>query len=172
MLDGFGGQARGLALAFDAVKARGIGRYLGAKSTSQQGIHGHSISLARDVPQRNIQRADGRHHRALAPVVSSGVVHAVPQHFGGERVGSQQQRLERMLDRRCRYFGRLQALGKGLAPADQARVGENLNQGGAALAHPALGECEGLGERAFEHMDPDLGDLHGQHQPALSRVAV
>ena len=56
--------------------------------------------------------------------------------------------------------------------AGQARVGENLNQGGAALAHPALGEREGLGERAFEHMDPDLGDLHGQHQPALSRVAV
>jgi hypothetical protein len=109
------------------------------------------VELAGDVPQGGVHRVDAGNDRAFAAVVARAVVHVVPQHFDVEWVVVDDQRLQRMFDQRSRNLRRLQALREGLAPADEAVVGEQLDQGGAALSHPALQESEGLSQRALQH---------------------
>ena len=46
------------------------------------------IVFAGKIPQRDVDRADGRHHRTLAAEVAGGVIHLVPEHFDIERIGA------------------------------------------------------------------------------------
>ena len=154
------GEALAFALSLDAVEAGRIGLHARAEGAAEQLVDRRLIELAGDVPQRDVDRADRGHDRAFAAVVARHVIHAVPQHFGVERIGAGDERPQRLVDDSGGDLGRLQPLRERLAPAGDAFVGYHLDQRGGALAHPALRERERLGERALEDVDGDVGDFH------------
>src|SRR5882672_8951032 len=94
------------------------------------------------VPQRDIDGADGGHYRTLAPVVARHVIHPMPEDFDIERIGADEQRFQRLVDRRRRDLRRLESLGESLAPAGEALVRDDFQQGGRTLFYPALRKCE------------------------------
>src|SRR3954471_10815225 len=55
--------------------------------------------------------------------------------------------------------GRLQSLAKRLASADEALVGEHLDERRATALHPALRKSERLLEGRAQDVDPNLGYL-------------
>ena len=88
MAQRFLGETLAFALAFDPVEAGGVRLHARAERAAEQLVDGHVVKLAGDVPQRDVDGADRRDHRALAAVVARHVVHPVPQHFGVERIGA------------------------------------------------------------------------------------
>ena len=127
---------------------------------ASSGVHRHAERLSRDIPQRDVDARERAHHRALLPVVARVVVHAVPEHLDVARVGTEQDGLQRMLDCRGRDLRRLQTHADRLAPAGQAAVGDDLDQGCAARLHPALRKCKWRLQRRRQAIGLDVGDLH------------
>src|SRR5258706_3150992 len=118
------------------------------------------MKLSRNVPERDVYCADTGHHGALASVITGHVIHAMPEHFDVERVGTDEQGLQRLVDYRGRDLRRLESLRKGFAPARDAFISEDFEQRGRALFHPALRKCEGFGHRAFQYADLQVGYFH------------
>src|SRR5258708_19794275 len=77
-----------------------------------------------------------------------------------ERMRANQQGLQGFGDHRGRNLRRLQPLGERLAPAADAFVREDLQQGGRTLSDPALGKCKRFRERALEYMYLQIGYFH------------
>src|SRR5688500_3889324 len=84
----------------------------------------------------------------------------MPENFGLQRVRSKNNFPQCMIDCRSGNLRRLQALAERLAPAGDAFVGLDLDQGRAAARHPALRERERLRQRRAQHVRPDIRDLH------------
>ena len=122
-------EARGFALSGDAIKTGRVGGNAIAKKSAEQLGDRHAVMFAGDVPQGNIHGADGRDHGAFAAVVAGLVIHLVPQHFRRERVGADQQRLQRKFNGGGRNLRRFQALVERFAPADDAIVRGDFDDG-------------------------------------------
>src|SRR5688500_20216204 len=80
----------------------------------------------------------------------------MPENFGLQRVRSKNNFPQCMIDCRSRNLRRLQALAERLAPAGDAFVGLELDQGRAAAPHPALRGREALRPRRAQHVRPDM----------------
>ena len=116
--------------------------------------------LARNVPQRDIDRRLGLQRHALLPVIAQRVVDLVPEELPGKRVLAQQQRLNHLFDDRL-VAERDIAGTETLADADKALIRLDPDQ----MAGPA--PVPGLTVPHLGHVmavDPafDPGDLHGQ----------
>ena len=128
----------------------------GARRPAEQHRRRHAEMAALEIPQRDVDAADGRDDDALLPVVAEVVVEIHPDHVGGARVAADQAALQGRDD------GRVDARRPvAFAPAGGAVVGADLDD--AARPHRGRGERppERLRQRRFEHMRCDIGDLHG-----------
>src|SRR5205085_863198 len=157
---GFLREARGLALAADAIETGSVGLHARPEHAAEEPRYRLAARLASNVPAGDVERADRADERAFLAVVARVVVHAVPEHLGLERVGADDEWRERVPYGGRGDLRRLQPLAERLAPADDAFVGRHLDQRRAAALHPALGEGERLLERRAKHMDADAGNLH------------
>ena len=138
------------------------------KSAPEQPAHRQARSLAADIPQGDVDRADRGDHRARATVVAGRVIHAVREDFGVARIRAEQQRCQRMLDGGGGDRGRLQPLRERLAPAGDAGVGGNLDDRRRALPDPSLRESERMLGRRPQRVNGDAGDFYfGQGKAVL-----
>ena len=168
MADGFFAQPFRFSLTLDTIEACRVRLHPRAECAAQQLVDRQAMKLSGNVPERDIHRADARHHRTLATKVARHVVHAMPEYFDVERIRADKQGLERLVDHRRRDLRRFESLGERLAPSGNALVSEDFNQCGGALPDPALGKSERLRQRAFQHMDIEVGYFHA-FPPVLNR---
>jgi len=64
------------------------------RSSAQQPKYGLPARLAHQIPQRNIQRADGSHGDAFASECHRLPIHLLPQELDVPRIGSKQHWLQ------------------------------------------------------------------------------
>src|SRR5579859_6304049 len=84
----------------------------------------------------------------------------MPEHLDVEGIGADEQRLERFVDHRRGDLRRLEALGKSFSPTAETFIRADFQQGSAALRDPALRKRKRLAERAFQHVNMQVGYLH------------
>ena len=125
------------------VPAVGVHRQRLARAPAQQAPHRLAAGLADEVPAGDLQRADGRHHRAAALVLVAD--HLAEGALDVEGAGAQHARLGPFVDQRA--HGLLLPLQRGLADAVQAVVG--------VQAHEQI-----VAQAAVGHQRLDADDLH------------
>lgn len=160
MLQGFIDKARTLSLTLKAVEAGGIGLNGLSVRASQQLMNGALVVVASDIPEGNIDRADGGDQCALASVVARVVIHAVPERTAQQRVFALDQWLQCVADGSGGDLGRLEPLAKRFPPALESGVCTNSDQRRRTLPDPALRKREGFVKRCLEDEDVDFGDDH------------
>ena len=167
-----GGEARlleaGRLLAgLDAVRPEeggGVGADLGVGRAAQEVAERAAERLALDVPEGDVDAADGVDHRAAAAIVDRGLVHLVPEALDVERVLADQDLAQADHDRvgAGRLDDRLDdgRGGVGLADAGDALVGVDEDDGGV------LGPVRlHRDARDLQVGDLDIGDLHAVNPP-------
>ncbi|MNQ86353.1 hypothetical protein D3C85_1015450 [compost metagenome] len=122
-------------LAVQVVAAAGIGRHGFEFHGAQEFVQRQARRLGIQVPQRDIQRAQRPHHRALAALQQRFLVHGVPQALDGVRVLAQQHRAQQALD------GRLEDGAAGAA--DIAKADAFHAVGGTHLDQPIVARGDG-----------------------------
>ena len=114
---------RGQLLERHAVQAARIDRDARLGAAAQQAVDGLPGRLAEQVPERDVERADGDHADPLATEGHRLAVHELPEELQVPRVGPQQERLQVDVDHLLRDAG-----GEGcVADADEAVVAHDLH---------------------------------------------
>ncbi len=151
---GLAGEAVG-RFAFLIEAAAGIGLDTVAAG-AEQPVDRHPRDLAGDVPERNVDAAHRIHDDAAAAVLASAREHLLPQPFDQQRVLAEQHRPQLSFD----HVAGAAAADPGLADADNAAIGFDLNQEAAAgrlhAAGAAIGGLAAVGQRDRA----DIDDLH------------
>src|SRR2546430_16312233 len=111
------------ALAADAMEAGRVGLHAPIENPAEAPRARLAARLARDVPARDVDGADGADHGAFLSVVARVVIQAVPEHPGLERIGADRERRGRMPARGGGGFPRLQGPAEGPAPPPPAPPG-------------------------------------------------
>ena len=164
-------RARLRRFAFAIVATRRIGEDLGARATEQP-EHRQSDRLALQIPQRDVDAADGRH--GLRPLdAGQRRRHAVPAaNAARPRRGQREQKLPD-LDVSQRIHPRnhpgenphqvadqpLRSTGD-LAKTHQPLVGAHLHQHNLVALHPLMRRPAWLGIGNRQRVREDLGDFH------------
>ncbi|CUJ52345.1 Uncharacterised protein [Achromobacter xylosoxidans] len=86
-------------LAVQVVTATGVGRHGLQLDRAEELVQRQAGGLGIQVPQRDVQRADRAHHRALAPLQQGLLVHRLPQPLDRVRILAQQHRRQQALHR-------------------------------------------------------------------------
>src|SRR3954449_11604566 len=136
------------------IEASGIGLAPVAQRAADQAMHRQAEMPALQIPQRDVDCAQRFDREALLAVVAQPIIEALPMPLGGERILPNQQRLVELYDR----SGQPRRAER-LAPAAVAVLSDDLDKAGAAPFVPGLRIGEGLGQRCFENVDPDVPDL-------------
>ena len=123
-----------------AIEPGGIGLDAGAQRAAEQPVHRQPKMAALEVPQRDVDRAQRLDRQPFLAVVAQPIVEVLPEGFGGERVGADQQLPVEADDRR----GQPRRTER-LAPAAVAVLADDLDQAGAAALVPGLRIGERLG---------------------------
>ena len=131
-------------------------------------IDRHPIGFAGHIPQGDIDPTDRFDKKpARVTAIHHDAVHQLPEHFGFPRIFAAQYR-------RDLFYNRLQRLGgepgHALADADQALIGQHLDNGGSIATKDDGCQLIGVGQgnrRADamlkgykERYRSDLGDFH------------
>ena len=143
------------------IKAGGIGLDARAQRPAQQPMHRQPEMAGLQIPQRDVDRAQGLDREALLAVVAQPVVEALPDRLGRQRVGADQERLVEFDDRR----GQARRAER-LAPAAVAVLADDLDEARAAPLVPRLRIGERLGQRRFEDINLDVADFHFEYPRA------
>src|SRR5690606_7097733 len=130
--------------------------HLGARRPAHQAMRGDAEVPALEVPERDVDAGERLHRQALLAMVAKRGVEALPDRFGRERVGADQQR-RHGLD----HGGVRPRRAVALAPADGAVRRLDLDQERGARARPPERPGEGLAQLGLEYMRADILDLHG-----------
>ncbi len=153
-------------LAFDVVAAACICGHRVQLDRAQVLVQRQADRLGVQVPQRDIQRADGPHDGTHAALQQRLLVHLLPQPFHAERFLADQHGREQLLHR---HPEQLSARAAHVAKADafHAIDGPHLHQAIVALGHGAVGE---RGHVVKRHAgDANFDGLDDRHT-GLSRV--
>src|SRR5262249_49589274 len=149
---------RGDVLALLIKPAAGIGFYRVAVGP-QQAINGELGHFPSNVPQRNVNATNGMHHNAAPAVLARALEHLLPEIFEAQRVLSQEQRLEFVLDHylcaRQRSSGRA-----GLTNAYQTSVRFHFYQQGIARRLDTSSTHIGGLATVREWDRADIGNVH------------
>ena len=98
----------------------------GILCSAEQLIHRHARLFSKDIPQRNVDRTDGRHHNAASSVSRRIQIHAIPQRLDHQRILSDKQRPKGFRRQHSQRFQRTQ--GESLSDSRNSLVSFNLNQ--------------------------------------------
>src|SRR3954453_8976116 len=118
---------------------------------------------ALQIPERDIDRAQGFDRQAFLAMVAQPVVQIRPMPLGSKRVLADQQLLVVFDDWRSQP-GRAE----GFAPAAVAILADDLDQTGLAPLVPGLRVGERLGQRGFEYIGFDVADFENVAQTLSS----
>ena len=149
-----------LAGTIDAVKAGRIGFDVAPERSAEQLPYRLAMDLTHNVPQGDVDAADGSHDRPLAAEVARPVVHGEPQTLCIKRVLADDHVGKTVANDRCRDMRHLEALAEGLAPADKAVVGTDFDKRRHTRIHPSLRKGERGFKRRPKWMNMNGFDLH------------
>ena len=121
---------------------------------TQQLVDGHAQRFALEVPQGNVQRADGKVGHAGVAVPPTVVLQQPVERVVVGRVAAEQHRRKPLLDEHLDRQRGLRPLRDALAPPHQAGVGLHFHQGDVAQVMRVVGF--GVAQR----IGGDLLDLH------------
>src|SRR5262245_16771747 len=161
---GFLDGLRHQAVHVGEIEAGRVGMDLGAEGATDQLVDRLAARLADDVPQRDVDAADGRNRHAFRAVVLDPVVEVFPDHFRVERIAAEHARRELRIDEGLRDRGGTVAL----APAGDAVGGFDLDQAGAArTVEPPARRGERPLHRGRHHVTGDAFD-RAHENPAIT----
>ncbi len=166
-------------LGFDAefveghgVEAAGVDGDLLLGAAAEEAEDGLLRGLAEEVPEGDVDRADGGHGDALAAEGHGAAIHLLPEELGVPGIGADEHGLEVVVDA---GLGDERGEG-GVAEADEACVGEDLDENPAMEGEVAHGgfaehdEVHGVGAEVWrqrgglalplDDAGADFGDLH------------
>ena len=163
---------RRLAFASDLVgcadpQQAGIGRNLFAPRFAGQSMHRHALRLARQIPQRDVERGDRKHGDAVAAEqvqIALDLLHGCRDPGGIGDFEAARLRRDHLLDRGA--SGPRTDVSEGIAPAGEAGVGQDLDQHHVERRDRGGALPEARRSRIVGNADmvrPDVGDLH--HRP-------
>ncbi len=126
-------------LAIQVVTAAGIRRHRFQFHRAQEFVQRQARGLGIQVPQRDVQRAQCAHHRALPALQQRFLIHRLPQAFDRMRILAQQHRSQQALDGGLEN-GAAGAAHVAKADAFDAIGRAHLDQAVVAGGHGAVGE--------------------------------
>src|SRR5690606_5172914 len=99
LVDGFFDQP----IHIDEVQAGRVGLHLVPECAAYQLVHGLTARLADDVPQGDVDAADGRDGHPAGTVILDPVVQVFPDHFDVEGIPADDARSELRINESARY---------------------------------------------------------------------
>ena len=144
------------------VEAGGIGLDAGAQRPAQEPVHRQPEMAALQIPQRDVDRAQGLDREAFLAMVAQPVVERFPDRLGRQRIGANEERLVEFDDRRSQP-----RRPERLAPAAVAILADDLDEARAAPLVPCLRIGERLGQRRLEDISLDVANFHFSADPGV-----